>query len=72
MGYLVGDLLPRSARVFHFGFRTSKLGSIFEAPSDYTMLQGVHADPPFPLSMRHLECSKDGGRPDCGRFGARV
>ena len=46
MGYLVGELLPRSVRVFHFGYRTSKLVPIFEAPGATTMLQGVHADPP--------------------------
>jgi hypothetical protein len=41
-----GEPFPRSVRVFYFGFRTSKLVSNFEAPSDYTMLQGVHTDPP--------------------------
>jgi hypothetical protein len=25
MGYLIGNLLRRSVRVFHFGFRTSRL-----------------------------------------------
>jgi hypothetical protein len=46
MGYLVGDLLPRSVGGLHFGCRTSKLGPILETPSPTTMLQGVHADPP--------------------------
>jgi hypothetical protein len=48
MGYLVGELLPRSMRVFHFGFRTSKLVPIFETPSATTMLQRLHAGPPSP------------------------
>jgi hypothetical protein len=39
-------ILLHSVRVFHFGFRTSKLGQNFEAPSPTTMLQGVCADPP--------------------------
>jgi hypothetical protein len=54
MGYLVGELLPHSVRVFHFGFRISKLGPILRPPvlpqccKEYTLT-------PHPFIYGYLE-----------------
>jgi hypothetical protein len=46
MGYLLGNLLPRSVREVCFGSEPQKWSQFSRHPSPTTMLQGVHAGPP--------------------------
>jgi hypothetical protein len=71
MGYLVGDLLPRSARGL-LRLSNLKIGTKFRGTPALPSCSKACTLIPHPFIYGHLECSQGVGWPNCGGIDAKV